>query len=60
MSRHLTLVVVCLFVTFVSVGSAQRVRFLKDVKIIQVNATVVANPDKVKEDFAPTLVEDSL
>lgn len=39
---------------------AQRARVLRDVKIIQISPTVVANPDKVKEDFAPTLVEDSL
>jgi hypothetical protein len=41
-------------------ASAQRARVLRDVKAIQVDPTVVANPDKVKEDFAPTLVEDSL
>lgn len=45
---------------FVSVGSAQRAHILKDVKTIQVNPTVVSQPDKVKEDFAPSLIEDSL
>lgn len=38
----------------------QRVTILRDVKTIQVKPTVVANPDKVKEDFAPTLVADML
>jgi hypothetical protein len=51
-------VVVCLIST-TSVG-AQRVGILRDVKTIQVNKTIVPNPDRVKEDFAPNLVEDSL
>ena len=38
----------------------QRVAILRDVKTIQVKPTVVANPDKVKEDFAPALVADML
>lgn len=39
---------------------AQRVAILRDVRAIQVLPTVVPNPDKVKEDFAPNLVQDSL
>jgi uncharacterized protein DUF4410 len=41
-------------------SAAQRARVLRDVTTIQVMPTVVSNPEKVKEDFAPTLVEDSL
>jgi hypothetical protein len=33
---------------------------LRDVKTIDVLATVVPNPSKVKEDFAPVLVQDAL
>ena len=35
-------------------------RALTGVKTIQVQPTVIANPDKVKEDFAATLVHDAL
>ena len=49
-----------LLLCVVAEGSAQRARILRDVKTIQVNPTAVTDPDKVKEDFAPTLVEDSL
>jgi hypothetical protein len=45
---------------FAMEGSAQRARILRDVKTIQVDPTVIGNQEKVKEDFAPTLVEDSL
>ena len=45
---------------FTTAGSAQPARILRDVKTIQVDATVVANKDKVSEDFAPVLLEDSL
>jgi hypothetical protein len=38
----------------------QRAAFLRDVKAIQVDPTVVGIPDKVKEDFAASLLEDSL
>ena len=33
---------------------------LRDVKTIQVDPTIVSNPDKVKESAAPNLVQDSL
>jgi len=33
---------------------------LRDVKAIQLDATVVPNPDKVKEEGAPNLIQDSL
>ena len=59
MNRRVALALLLVF-AFVSVGSAQRARILKDIKTIQVNSTVVNKPDKVKEDFAPTLIEDSL
>jgi hypothetical protein len=39
---------------------AQRSPILRDVKAVQVNPTVVANPDKVKADFAPVLLRDAL
>lgn len=61
MVKHLTFpLVLLLFVGFSSNGLAQRVRILRDVKTIQVNPTVISKPDKVKEDFAASLVEDSL
>ena len=40
--------------------NAQRVAILRDVKAVHVTPTVVANPEKVKEDFAPNLVADML
>jgi hypothetical protein len=43
-----------------SSASAQRATILRDVKTVQVNATVVPNPEKIKEDFAPNVVADSL
>ena len=60
--RHLpaTLCVCAIVALSVADASTQRVRILRDVKTIQVNPTVVKNPDKVKEDFAATMVEDSL
>jgi hypothetical protein len=41
-------------------SSGQRAAILRDVKAVQVNATVVANPEKVKEDFAANLMQNSL
>jgi len=41
-------------------GFAQRVAILRDVKTVQVEPTVVPNPENVKEDFAPNLVQDAL
>src|SRR5688572_8053725 len=38
----------------------QRIALLRDVRMIQVERTVVPNPAKVKEDFGPNLVEDAL
>lgn len=40
--------------------AGQRVATLRGVKTIQVNDTVIGNPEKVKEDFAASFVEDSL
>ena len=40
--------------------SGQRVAILKDVRSIQVLPTMVINRDKVKEDFAPILMQDLL
>jgi hypothetical protein len=42
------------------VGFAQRAAVLRDVKAIQVDPTVVADPDRVEEDFAANLMQDSL
>jgi hypothetical protein len=39
---------------------AQRVAILRDVRAVQVRSTVVLNPDKVNEDFAANLLQDSL
>lgn len=52
--------ILLLLVLFVADGAAQRARVLRDIRTIQVNPTIVSNPEKVKEDFAPTLLEDSL
>ena len=38
----------------------QRAAVLRDVRAIQVLPTVVSKPEKVKEDFAPNLLQDSL
>ena len=57
-SRWLLLMVACLAASSPSV--AQRAAVLRDVRAIQIEPTVVANPEKVKEDFAPTLMQDSL
>jgi hypothetical protein len=38
----------------------QRVALLRDVRAVQVTPTIVTNPQKVKEDFAPNLVQDAL
>jgi hypothetical protein len=43
-----------------TVAEAQRTPILRDVKAVQVNPTVVPNPDKVKADFAPVLLQDAL
>lgn len=40
--------------------AGQRAATLRGVKTIQVNETVIGNPEKVKEDFAASFVEDSL
>jgi len=59
MKSHLLLVlVVCLVSSASSV--AQRATILRDVRAIQIDPTVIANPDKVKEDFAANLLQDSL
>ena len=57
-ATSLTLVVG--IVSLIPVVMAQRLPVLRDVKAIQVNPTVVANPEKVKEDFAANLMQDSL
>src|SRR6185436_4611427 len=41
-------------------ASAQRAAVLLDVTTVQVEPTVIPDPDKVKEDFAASLVTDSL
>jgi hypothetical protein len=53
-------VALALATCFATEGVAQRARVLRDVKTIQVDDTVIANPNKVKEDFAANLVQDSL
>jgi hypothetical protein len=57
-SNVLLALVVCLASSSASV--AQRVSILRDVRAVQVDPTVIANPDKVKEDFAANLMQDSL
>lgn len=43
-----------------SAAMAQRAPILRGIKTVQVDPTVIGNPEKVKEDFAANLVEDSL
>jgi Domain of unknown function (DUF4410) len=40
--------------------STSKVHILRDVKVVQVTTTVVANPDKVKEESAPAAVQEML
>ena len=47
-------------VSTVSILNAQPSQLLKGVKQIAVEDTIVGNKEKVKEDFAPALVADSL
>lgn len=61
MNRRLSgSVVLLIMVALPFVALGQRAAVLRDVKAIQVDPTVVANPDKVKEDFAPVLLQDAL
>ena len=53
-----SVLILCALVS--STASGQRVRILRDVKTIQVQPTVISDPNKVKEDFAANVVEDSL
>ena len=39
---------------------AQRSPILRGISAVQVDPTVIANADKVKEEFAPVLLQDSL
>ncbi len=57
-SNVLLVLVLCLASSATSV--AQRAAVLRDVRAIQIDPTVIANPDKVKEDFAANLMQDSL
>ena len=50
---------VCLVVS-PAFAQAPKPKLLTDVKVIQVDPTVVPNPERVKEDFAVNLVTDSL
>jgi len=54
------LLILVLLLASAPIGLAQRVAILRDVKTIQVEPTVVPNPEKVREDFAPNLVADAL
>ena len=58
MKNGLLVLVVCLASS--SASYAQRGAILRDVRAIQVDPTVIANPAKVKEDFAANLMQDSL
>jgi hypothetical protein len=41
-------------------GAAQRAAVLRGVKTIRVTETVIPDPTRVKEDFAPVLMQDSV
>ena len=58
--KRIAIGVVLGLILFPVAGIAQRAAVLRNVKAIQVDPTVIANPDKVKEDFAANLVQDSL
>ncbi len=57
--RMVQALTLCLTLAVCSVR-AQNAGLLKGAKTIQVDATIVSNPDKVKEPAAPNLVQDSL
>jgi hypothetical protein len=57
-SKLLLLLAVCVAAS--STGLAQRAAVLRDVRAVQIDPTVIANPEKVKEDFAANLMQDSL
>lgn len=48
------------FMLIVSTALAQTAPPLRGVKTVQIDPTVVSNPEKVKEEAAPNLVQDSL
>ena len=53
----------CVLVACVALSTpalAQRSMVLRDVSAVQVDPTVIANADKVKEEFAAVLMQDSL
>jgi hypothetical protein len=58
--RAFTILLVLVATVFSVSAGAQRSQILKGVKQITVEDAVVGNKEKVKEDFAPTLVTDSL
>jgi hypothetical protein len=55
-----TVILLTLVMMTVPAVMAQRTAVLRGVKQITVEETVVGNSENVKEDFAPTLVADSL
>ncbi len=57
--RMVQALTLCLTLTVCS-ARAQNAGLLKGAKTIQVDPTIVSNPDKVKEPAAPNLVQDSL
>jgi hypothetical protein len=57
--KRLSVAIAVIFILSSS-SFAQRAAILRGVKAIQVNPTVVANSEKINEDFAPNLLQDSL
>jgi hypothetical protein len=60
MTRKISLALTLCLAFLICNVRAQNPGPLHDVKTIQVDPTIVSNPDKVKESSAPHLVEDSL
>jgi hypothetical protein len=61
LKRHvLPFAVALLSMVWPTQADAQGTAVLRDLKVVLVEATVVANPDKVKEDGAPAATEDML
>ncbi len=60
MLSRITQIIVLTIVVMLVVGVANAEKPLAGVKAVQVDATVVPNPEKVKEEHAPNQVADSL
>jgi hypothetical protein len=58
--RHLLATAILLVSVIAITNAQQRQAILRGVKTIQIEPTIVSQPQKVKEDYAPTIVQDAL